>query len=195
MSDRKEKNRASKNCIVCGKLFYMHPDRGPKGFAKIKSCSQKCAGVAKSKTDSLKFWEKVNIPDSLDGCWLWTAYIYDFGYGLFHATERKTVAHKWSYELMKGPVPDRLELDHLCRVRHCVNPDHLEAVTHLENVRRGDAGKNMSIKTHCPQGHPYSGDNLRISIRQHGKSRICRTCQRDSTARFKERRRNETVKK
>lgn len=77
-------------------------------------------------------------------------------------------AHRVVYETVVGPVPEGLELDHLCRNRGCVNPAHLEPVTHQENMRRGHWG----MKTHCPQGHPYEGDNL---VRD-GHSRICRWC-------------------
>jgi hypothetical protein len=89
------------------------------------------------------------------------------------------LAHRLAYEFAKGPVPDGLVLDHLCRVRCCVNPDHLEAVTTGENVRRGvgigDGIRRMqAAKKACPQGHSYSGDNLYI----YKGRRICRECAR-----------------
>jgi hypothetical protein len=79
------------------------------------------------------------------------------------------LAHRLYYEITKGAIPAGLELDHKCRVRCCVNPDHLEPVTHTENMRR--ASKNLV--THCPVGHPYSGPNL--YVRPNG-GRECLTC-------------------
>jgi hypothetical protein len=113
-----------------------------------------------------------------NGCWLWTGGIAPHGYGIFWFEGKSVSAHRWSWERANGPVPDGLELDHLCRVRHCVNPEHLEPVTRAENHRRGlsdaAARARQQAKTHCPQGHPYSGDNL---IKRPGDRRGCRTCQ------------------
>lgn len=114
-----------------------------------------------------------------DGCWEWTAYRLPNGYGTFWTGTHKTTAHRAVYEALVGPIPAALELDHLCRNRGCVRPDHLEPVTGKENVRRGVAGlvnggRNRA-KTHCPAGHGYSGDNLYTY--KDGR-RICRTCDR-----------------
>ena len=76
-----------------------------------------------------RFWPKV--AESGD-CWVWTAFRMPNGYGQFD----KQYAHRWAYEHLRGEIPEGLELDHLCRVRHCVNPWHLEPVTHAENHRR-----------------------------------------------------------
>ena len=94
-----------------------------------------------------RFWAKV---DKTETCWLWTANTCSRGYGHLRSNKVHWLAHRLSYTWAYGPIPDGLEIDHLCRVRNCVRPDHLEAVTHTENVRRG----GNSIKTHCPQGHP-----------------------------------------
>jgi hypothetical protein len=86
-----------------------------------------------------RFWRKVNKTET---CWLWTAGKAYWGYGWFGVAHRTPVlAHRYSWELANGPVPEGLELDHLCRVTACVNPAHLEPVTHAENVRRGDLGR------------------------------------------------------
>ena len=109
------------------------------------------------------------------GCWIWQATTNADGYGQFRVGDRMVKAHRFAYELLVGPIPNGLELDHLCRVRNCVNPAHMEPVTHTENVRRGEAGKHHRDRTHCPQGHPYAGENLYVVPDGY---RECRTCRR-----------------
>jgi len=104
----------------------------------------------------------------VDGCWLWTGYINPNGYAMFG----RRWAHRVAYEFFVGPIPEGLELDHLCRVPACVNPAHLEAVTHRENMRRAPA----TNRTVCPGGHPYDESNTHIT--KAGK-RHCRACDRD----------------
>jgi hypothetical protein len=87
------------------------------------------------------------------------------------------LAHRVSYEIYKGAIPDGMQVDHLCRVRSCVNPDHLEAVPQATNLERGEGfvGQNVR-KTHCPRGHQYDSTYTRPS----GKTeRICTTCRRE----------------
>lgn len=112
------------------------------------------------------------IPEPMTGCFLWTGSVNGSGYGQFWLGKRRD-AHRVAYELYKGPVPDGLELDHLCRVRCCVNPDHLEPVTKKTNCLRGTsfAAQNAK-KTHCPRGHAYDARNTTYS----GGSRFCRAC-------------------
>jgi hypothetical protein len=111
----------------------------------------------------------------LTGCWLWTACTNAFGYGTLWVNVRPMLAHRVAYELFVGPIPEGLNLDHLCRVRRCVNPAHLEPVTQRENVMRGISvtAKNAAV-THCHQGHPFDDAN---TYRNNGK-RQCRICQR-----------------
>lgn len=109
-----------------------------------------------------------------DGCWLWIGSTAGHGYGEFYDGQRKVPAHRWAYEHFIGPIPDGLQLDHLCRVRPCVNPEHLEPVTQAENIRRGAA-----VITHCPQGHPYDEANTCRPTRGNGNERQCRTCARE----------------
>ena len=125
-----------------------------------------------------RFWAKVS-PEPNTGCWLWSGCDNGEGYGTVYSGGKNHKAHRVSYELHNGKIPDGLQIDHLCRVRCCVNPDHLEAVTQKTNVQRGEAVKkcreHFAAITHCPQGHPYSGDNLRITT---SGSRLCRECHR-----------------
>ena len=109
-----------------------------------------------------------------DGCWEWTGSLTGAGYGKVLTFRSVRVAHRVLYELLVGPVPDGRELDHLCRNRRCVRPDHLEPVTHLENVRRS-AGNGS--KSGCPSGHPYTPENTYIYVYQGGPHRYCKPCQ------------------
>lgn len=120
-----------------------------------------------------------------NGCWIWQASTNASGYGQFWVDGRAVKAHRFAYELLVGPIPGGLELDHLCRVRNCVNPAHMEPVTHAENVRRGESFSAINTgKTHCPQSHPYSGDNL--YVRTNGY-RECRTCHRAESRAYRAR--------
>lgn len=122
--------------------------------------------------------------DKTDTCWLWTAGVGGRGgYGRFWISGHSEFAHRFSYELARGPIPEGLTLDHLCRNTKCVNPDHLEPVTLVENIMRGDgfSAKNAR-KTHCVNGHPFAGDNLIVTSK--GR-RACRTCGREFTARWR----------
>jgi hypothetical protein len=125
-----------------------------------------------------RFWAKAEPQDTIfpeNGCMLWTAGRLLNGYGKFCPTHKKTMlAHRWAYERRYGPVV--LGLDHLCRVRHCVNPDHLEPVTAKINTRRGNTGLNHRSKTHCVRGHEFNSENT--TIRSNG-ARRCRLCQRE----------------
>lgn len=129
-----------------------------------------------------RFVEKFVIDGS--GCWIWTAAVDHIGYARFWNGRSSVVAHRWLWEHLSGRVPDGRELDHLCRVRHCVNPDHLEVVTHTENMRRGVSA--WSMKTHCSRGHPYDETNTYIIHKPDGhKARNCRTCVREATRRYR----------
>ena len=118
------------------------------------------------------------IPEPNSGCWLWLRHTQVHGYGIIGS--QPFLAHRVSYERYKGLIPSGLVIDHLCRVRCCVNPDHLEAVTQGENIRRSSlVGKwSRGVITHCPQGHEYNAENTLTVTRRGGTSRQCRECGR-----------------
>jgi hypothetical protein len=129
-----------------------------------------------------RLWSKVEKSD--EGCWLWLASVTGGGYGRFKHSGRMHVAHRVVYEQMVGPIPAGLTLDHLCRNRRCVRPDHLEPVTMRENVLRGNTiTAANSKKTHCVRGHHLSGEAL--LIRRDGRRR-CQICEYASQRRLRQ---------
>ena len=123
--------------------------------------------------------------DKGPSCWLWTASTCS-GYGNFWDGERKISAHRWSYEHYVGPIPEGLQIDHLCGTPLCVNPGHLEPVTHRVNNLRGitNATAVNARKTHCKHGHEFTEANtLTRRDRNKAPSRRCRTCHRGQSGR------------
>lgn len=124
-----------------------------------------------------RFWSKVS-PEPNTGCWLWAGDT-NGKYGSMGICENgkmhRVYAHRLSYELYIGPIPDGLQIDHKCRMKFCVNPDHLRPVTVLQNIMHTPPGirGNNQIKTHCKRGHPFTGTNLRFD--PIGRA-VCREC-------------------
>jgi hypothetical protein len=127
------------------------------------------------KYSATAFFSNVRISDDVE-CWLWQGRLgTGTGYGQFWTGEKQVGAHRWAYEFCVGAIPSGLDLDHLCRIRACVNPSHLEPVTRRENLLRGvGITATNAQKTHCVHGHEYTPDNT--YRRPDTKTRQCRAC-------------------
>ncbi len=128
-----------------------------------------------------RFLSKIIIQEL--GCWEWQGALTEKGYGIFWDGSINVSAHRYSYEWFnncKLPkyIAGGLQIDHLCRNRRCVNPDHLELVTQRENLKRGNTGWYLKLKqtskTHCPQGHPYNKENTYITPNNKRQCKICK---------------------
>jgi len=118
------------------------------------------------------------------GCWEWSAAKDRYGYGRFKIGRKKVKPHRVAYELVMGSIPEGLQLDHLCRVRHCINPAHLEPVTNTVNSLRGTSPMAVNAaKTHCPAGHEYTPENTYLRAKGW---RACRKCRTEASARARQ---------
>ena len=114
------------------------------------------------KDASARLSAKVRLPDPVSGYMEWLGALNTDRYGRIVIDGRARRAHRVVFEQAYGPIPANRDLDHLCRNRSCVRPDHLEPVTRAENIQRGQAGAFNRSKQTCPEGHAYTGDNLRL---------------------------------
>lgn len=135
-------------------------------------------------TPQRRFWQKVQVePES--GCWRWVGTRQPEGYGLVTIGRRSLKAHRVAYEWMRGPIPDGLHIDHLCRTRECVNPAHLEAVKPALNTNRG---LSASVAPVCVAGHSLEGENLYLwtNPKNGYVKRSCRECKREYLKTYRE---------
>jgi hypothetical protein len=160
-------------CAYCGKDFY-------KKNRNQRCCSLSCAWLNRNGTQEERFWSRVdrNGPAVWEGhgpCWVWTRPLDSNGYSHGIGRER---GHVFSYRLTYGPIPEGMEIDHLCRNHACVRPDHLEAVPpRINNLRGMSVAAINARKTHCIHGHPFNERNT--YIRKDGGARQCRQCALD----------------
>ncbi|MEU2393982.1 HNH endonuclease signature motif containing protein [Streptomyces sp. NPDC007369] len=121
------------------------------------------------------------VTDAEGGCWEWTGHIMNSGYGRFWLDGEQQYAHRVAYEVLRGPIPAGLVIDHLCRNRRCANPDHLEPVTNRTNILRGEGfAARRARQTHCLRGHLF--DNGNTYVARNG-TRKCRRCRANARSR------------
>lgn len=137
-----------------------------------------------------KFWAYV---EKTNNCWLWRGSLNNQGYGNVRWFNKTLKAHRVAYELTYSSIPEGLDLDHLCRTRNCVNPEHLEPVTRQENILRGEGVAAEYLKrTHCKKGHEYAVTGFWVW--KNSRARICKICSREKgiqdTLKYGEKRRS-----
>ena len=117
-------------------------------------------------------------------CWLWQSHVGVTGYGQKRFRGTMWKAHRYMWTVMRGPIPKGMQIDHLCRIRHCVNPQHMEVVTQHENWLRGEACTVQNKrKTHCKYGHEFTPENTYYRTGKRGPHRVCIQCNRVTNGR------------
>lgn len=178
------KNQSDISCTPSGGVATIDitPPRGP-----LRACWRGTPSLGENKSSSYnvryvraRFWNKINKTKT---CWLWLGDKNENGYGRISINGKSVKAHRFSYESIVGPIPPGLTLDHICKVRNCVNPAHLRPMTLRENVLCGDGiGVRNGKKTHCKNGHEFSQENT--FLRNKRGYRSCRTCMKRSTKKW-----------
>ena len=120
-----------------------------------------------------RFLIRIDVREDSD-CIFWTGLMSRFGYGRFNVNRKDVPAHRFIYEHCEGPIPEGMYIDHICRVKNCVNPHHLRVVTPRQNSIENSNGTAFDnhAKTHCVHGHELSEENLY----RYGTGRMCKTC-------------------
>lgn len=149
-----------------------------RGFCNTHYERQRRTGtiITRSKDPMIRFWSRVTITP---GCWVWTG-AKASGYGRAFIGGKLRPAHRVTFEMYVSPIPEGLDLDHLCRNRACVNPDHLEPVTRQTNLLRGEThAARHADKTHCEAGHEFTEENT-YTWAKNPTWRYCRACRREA---------------
>jgi len=175
---------AVRACRECGTFAWMRKHQ--------VLCSIACQGRVRSiEADPLEafLWRRTS-PEPNTGCWLWTGAVNEGGYGTInHPRRGGKFAHRVAFAHWRGPIPAGMDLDHLCRVRCCVNPEHLEPVTRQENIRRGRVGEATAERqrgrTHCKRGHEFTPANTIIRKNGVRNCRACRVVRGEISGRFR----------
>ncbi|KKM92270.1 hypothetical protein LCGC14_1220230 [marine sediment metagenome] len=162
----------SRECEHCGSELFRKPAESSTGWKRRRFCNLTCANLGRGGGQVARFDSRW-IPEPNSGCWLWLGARTKDGYGQIGFDGKVRRAHRVAYKLHRGEIPAGLELDHLCRTRSCVNPFHLDPVTHAENVARGEGGR----RTHCKRGHEFTPENTHQE--KYGSQR-CRACRREN---------------
>lgn len=164
----------------CSKMSSTMSAAPPLGTAGPRYHQEVMLPMAPHPSTAERFWSKVNFTDC---CWLWQGALTGGGYGQY---QRKP-AHRWAYEFCYGKLSDDLSLDHLCRTRACVRPEHLEPVTIRENILRGvGPSAENAKKSHCTHGHLLDALNTYVARSYRNPLfiwRNCRTCNREKMRR------------
>lgn len=183
----KELGYAVRAPLPNGRYGWAITDRGRKALAEGAAYDLAFQGLF-GVGEVTAYLEIRSIPEPSSGCLLWLGNLDRHGYGRLNWKGMRTrFAHRIAYQARYGALPDDLVLDHKCRVRCCINTDHLEPVTSAENTRRGNAGSERRGQVRvCRRGHPLSGENVRLSA---NGARACKQCINDRLrARYAERR-------
>lgn len=155
----------------------------PKHYQRWRTLGDPQFPPREQRRSTLKdVWSRFVASD--EGCWPWHGPVGGSGYGTMRFERKKHQAHRLIYELLIGPIPDGLDIDHLCSNKLCVNPDHLEPVTRSVNIQRAIDREERPRKTACPQGHPFDESNT-IVLAPSG--RRCRLCRQSQQAKYRER--------